>query len=240
MFDATTYQCAGRLAQASVFEMELASEKIKYADRIGSLTLPTESNYRIQATLKELTPGWITRFSGGSLATGGEFYKRETITRSGNTLTLTNGSGGTEGGLLILDVTDTTNRTARKKVGSSPAANDSYTLSGKVLTLHASDSGTTFDITYIYTDSATTDGKIVVPSQVFPGQCRILLAHQLLNTSTGAVTYEVVDCAKCQPIGKLPLGGDSQKLVDIPIEFDVMNEVDGDIVIYPNGYNPGF
>ena len=240
MFNATDYICLGRLAQASMFEIELASEKIKYADRTGSKTIPVESSYRIQGTLKELTPGWISRFTAGSLATGGQIYYKETVTKSGATLTLTHGSGGTEGGLLILDVTDTTNKTQRKKVSASPVADDSYTLATKILTLHASDTGTTFEVTYIYTDSATADGKIIVPSQTFPGLCRILLACQMVNPNTGAVTYQVVDCAKCQPTGKMPFGGDVQKLLDTPITFDVMNEVDGDIVIYPNGYNPGF
>lgn len=239
VFNITSDICLGVLSKSWKLIPEPESLKIPLAACRGDKTVLSKINFRVEAIFHEMTPEWFADLFGGTIATGGLLYRKETLTRSGNTFTMTPPAGGTQaivGEPLIRDIVNNTFRT----VAVATAEDVSFTRSGLVLTCHADDDAQSIEVMYIYSDTGTASGKIIVPTQTLPGVVRLVLPWALQNPDTGTIVYHTFDCQKCVPT-KLPeFGGDVQTLHEFAVGFDVNVEADGDLVYYPNGYNPTY
>lgn len=243
VYNVTSGLCLGEFAADWKIIPELKVDDIPFAHVFDDGAVPIGRRFRVQATLQELTPQWLADFTGCALANGGKFYLKENVTSSAGTITLTKGAGGTEGFVGIASCKHIASDTYRVE-DSSAVANVSFTRSGKTLTLHGSDiglNGEVFEVAYFYTDSATTDGKMVIDPTLIPGQVALLLPWAYVNPKTGAISHYVVwDCTKCV-FTKLPeIGGAVQGRHSMQFEARVIVQSAGDLVVYWNGYNPTY
>lgn len=240
VFNVTDYIELGSVARGWQFSREVTEKDYAYADRLGKIVLPVGSNHRLSARMIEPTPAWFARMTGGTVENGRGKWTTEVITRAANTITLTNGAAANQAVVGIARVVSTTDKTRRYKVASSPVAGASYTLATNVLTVHADDTGTTFEVTYYWTDtSALAGSKLVIPVQTMPGKIRILLPYIYQNLDDGTFDKTLyIDCANVQPIGGFTIGGEVQSDVEVPFDAVALNETAGDITMYFDNYNP--
>lgn len=241
VFDVTDYIHLGNTAKSWKFAQEYQKEELPLADRVGVRSLNVMAKYKLESTLRQFTAALAARMTGGTSANGLMRIVRETITKSGNTVTLTSGAGANQAVVGIINVYDTVNKTYRAKAGAA-AANEAYTLATNVLTMHASDTGTTFEVTYAYTDTSSSIGtKLVIPSQSFPSQCRVLLPYAYQQTDGSFPSkWMIVDAQKALPVGPIEIGAEAQAFVEIPFNCDILNEADGDLTFYFDSFNPAF
>lgn len=216
---------------------EIETERLQQADRISRKPVPVGTSTMLDVQVKEFTPAWLARMLGATAGTGLKKRITETLTKATNDVTLTYGAGGTQSLIGIERVYDVVNKTYRYKAGAA-VAGDAYTLAGKVLSMHASDTGTIFEVTYTYGDTASGT-KVTAPVLGLPSVCRLVLAYAMIPPGGGTVNqYLVIDAAKCQPVGKIEIGGDAKSLVNIPLQFEVYNEAAGDIEYFFDTVNP--
>jgi hypothetical protein len=230
--DVTNNQAIGTLGKAFEFEMEPTVERLLVAWTAGEKVIPVGMKFKVRATIRQLSAGWIAAMTGATAANGLLKPCKEQLTKAANALTLTN-HGGNKACVMVTEVYDTVNKTYRYKAGAA-VANDAYTYSAGVLTLHASDAGTVFDVTYIYTDSTAAAGvKLIIPPTALPSQIRLILCYGLLPTTGGAISdYICIDAQKCQLVGAVKIGGEIGSFSETPIELECENTSSGDIVWY--------
>jgi len=239
VFDSTNNLCLGRLAMNWEIEPTTEIVKLPYAHVKGSLSVEVNEEWKVRAKFRELTPQWLAKMTGNSVATGALYYNKANITASTTTITLPSYGTGVVEVVGIKYLGAGTDRI----IGGTAVADTTLTIGGtgnSVLTMHASDAGNggSWEVAYYYADTAATDGKIIISPTAFPGEVRLLLPIAQLNAKTGAKTYHVVDAQRCRPVKKPKIGGDVQKFHEFDVEYDVINESSGDLVYYCNGYNP--
>ena len=78
-----------------------------------------------------------------------------------------------------------------------------YTLATNVLTFHAAETGTQFEVTYLWDDTTASSGvNVVIPVQAMPGKCRVILPYSFLSTVDGTISKTLcIDCKNVQPLG---------------------------------------
>lgn len=239
VFDVTDgVNVGGEFAAGWNFNFESEVQQLPFSNHLGKQSFPTGKNYTGEIRITELTPSIVARITGCAVENGRRTITRETITKSGSTVTLTNGGGTNQSIIKINLIRDTVNNTDRYVAGSA-VAGDAVTISGAVLTCHASDTGTTFYVEYEWQDtSASAGSKIIDLPTSMPGFCELHFAYALVDPDTNLPDKTmIVQCKKCLIKG-LSLGADAQAILNVPLAVDIVNKDSGDVVYWFDNYNP--
>lgn len=238
VFDATNRICLGEFSSMWEAEPVTTIERLKYAHVKGSLPIETDEQWIFRAKFRELTPALLAKATGGAVATGALYYNLVNLTASSTTLTITPAGTGVVDVVHLYYISGDTYRT----IAGSAVQDVSVSRSGATCTLHASDAGVggTFQVGYLYADTAAADGKIVIDPTAFPSRFRLLAPFAMRNPKTGAMSYGVLDAQKAQWIKKPKLGGNVQEFAEHEVEFELINTASNDLIYYPNGYNPSY
>ena len=239
VFDVTDgANVGGEFAAGWNFNFESEVQQLPFSSKLGKQSFPVGKNYSGEIRITELTPAIVARITGCSIENGRRSVTRETLTKATNDITLTNGGGTNQSIIKVLLIRDTVNNTDRYVAGSA-VADDAVTITGNVLTCHASDTGTVFDVEYEWQDtSASAGSKIIDLPTTMPGFCELHFTYALIDPDTNlADKVMIVQCKKCLIKG-LTLGGDAQALLNVPLPVDIVNKDSGDVAYYFDNYNP--
>jgi len=239
VFDVTDgINLAGEFAAGWNFSAENEVQQIPYSNKLTKNSLPVGKNYSAEVRISELTPGIVARLTGGSAANTRREKTIEVITKVTNSVTLSNGDGANQSIIKIIRIRDVVNKTDRYVAGTA-VAGDAVTISGAVLTCHASDTGTQFEVEYEWQDTSASVGTYIIdPPTTLPGKCELHFCYGLQDVDSGLVDkYLIIQCKKCQPKSH-SIGGDAQADGIVPIAFDIVNESSGDVTYWWSNYNP--
>lgn len=220
------------------------NQKVPDAEGMSELAIQTGLTTRASISLRSISPALEAALTGGTLTlTGSKFVRvRDRLSISTSTVTLQD--VGDTGITLdaIMQVKGTSNGNLYTAVtSSSEVAGESYSLSGGVLTFHASETETEFLITYLMTRDATADvpgEKIVINPDDKAQKLRLVLfdiEHDAVSKTD--VSHHLYDMQRCVIDSEIPSNPNGQ-VRDIPtfdLQFHVENLLTNDVVSH-RGY----
>ncbi len=236
--DSSSVYHLGALVKSASLEQLVETSQFRTSDSHMQRGRTDVIGYRIRMDAEIVDPELEAKILGGSLEVGSkrlEFMEKGTI--ASDDITLTNGGGSGEAVIKILKVIGSNGKEYKQVAASSEVADESFSLSGAVLTFNGSDTSTFAYVTYAWsstTGASATGQKLEIPVPKItddPVQWTVFLSNRIINKRTGAhVTNEVIEATHCylqngftQPIGFKESGS-------VELEFEVALDSAGQLV----------
>lgn len=211
------------------FSMPIAVEGFEAQLRNGVFIVPTFMRYSLNIETASYSADLLAVLTGGSLSTGSLRIKDETITRSTDTVTLSDTPEDADR-LLVYPVA--ANTAPLVKVASSPAVGE-FSISGAAITVNASEIATDFQCIYPYSDGSNGQTLQINPNALpstlykFFGYGGIGDAYTAQNGNLG------LHLAKVQrSLGEFTIGFQAGSQQNISFQMNVLNNVAGDVKLY--------
>lgn len=211
------------------FKVTLTLNAIEAQLRNGIYVIPTEQIIKVDVVQGSINVDMLSKLTGGTLSTGSRKLVEETLTKSTNTLTLSQTPENVEH-LIIIPVGN--NTAPLLKVASAPAVGE-FSVSGTTVTLNASQTETQFFCAYFYTDGSAGETLQINPTHLPTTTYRLFGAVPMADANTAERGYMVIECAKVQrSSGDFVLGGAKSSQDTPSLSLNVINTVPGDVKIY--------
>lgn len=202
-------------------------EKIDAAIKSGTYVIPTGQPMRVALSSAGMNPQLLARLTGGTVSAGCTRPKIETITKSTNTVTLTE----TPADSNVIRVTPVAvNVAPLKQVTSAPEVGE-FSISGVTVTLNASQTQTDFECVYLYADGTNGDTLQIDPGDL-PSTFSVFAIQPAEDIFPGTAGYLTIECGKVRRDSAFEFGGGKNAAKPLELEFSVVNVSAGDVKLH--------
>lgn len=209
------------------FIMQFGWDKIEHTLKNGKYIVPTGQPLRVLVSHTGFNVELLSQLTGGAVTAGAARLQDETLTKSTNTLTLTQTPKDTNA-LVVQPIG--TDVAPLLPVGSSPSLGE-YSISGTTVTLNASQPETTFKCIYVYDDVTNGDQMQLDPDD-FPSTVKMFGIISLEDINVRNKGYLITELAKCQRDSAFNLGAQTGSPSPLELEYNVINAIPGDVKIH--------
>lgn len=202
-------------------------EKIDAAIKSGTYVIPTGQPMRIAMSSAGMNPELLARLTGGTVTAGSTRPKIETLTKSGDALTLSETPADTDA-IRVTPVGSGTSPLVQ--VASSPTVGQ-YSISGTTVSLNASQTQTQFECVYLYADGTNGDYVQIDPDDL-PSTFAVFAIQPAEDIFPGTAGYVVIECGKVRRDSAFEFGGGKNTAKTLDMEFSVVNTSPGDVKVH--------
>lgn len=234
LMNGTGFAFAGtqELFQMQSLQLTVSLQQIEIALRNGNYNIPTNQTLvanivaaGFNADLLSLLTGWTIK------ANESVRYKKETLTKASDALTLTQTPYNTDA-ISVKPVAVGGSVAPLLKVSSAPSASGSFQYSSPTtINLHTSQSEDDFEVEYLYKDSSNGE-TIEADPDLLPAKFGIYAVQPLEDVFDSGSGYLVLEAARAQRISDIQIGGAIAAHTPFEFSANIVNTSPGDVRLY--------